>query len=323
MTGPGSMWLWRAHCDLTCKGSTTDQWVGRGKTHHPSRLLPVHLATLLREREDRTRARRRRRRDSPVFRRPGASGRAPRPGHRIQPSGAQPVASPGSPRGWTDSRRQPPRSPRTPAQGGRSSWRSPSHPRSLRCPSPRTSRSRFSHEDRDLLVLDKPAGLVVHPAAGHARGHARERAAPHVPGLSGIGGVLRPGIVHRLDKDTSGCIVVAKNDARSPRARRARSRLGASKDLPRARARPAARRRRTSRRPRPPPARQEALHRAGEAGKPAVTTRRVRRRLHGAAFLEVGLETGRTHQIRVHLSELGHPLLGDTLYGGTRRGTRE
>jgi len=176
------------------------------------------------------------------------------------------------------------------------------------------------HEDRDLLVLDKPAGLVVHPSAGHARGTLVNALLHHVSGLSGVGGVLRPGIVHRLDKETSGCLVVAKNDAALQALQRAFQARSVEKTyLALVHGQPADTGKLETLHGRHPRDRKRFTGRT-KAGKPAVTTWRVRTRLHGAALLEVGLETGRTHQIRVHLSELGHPLLGDALYGGTRKG---
>jgi 23S rRNA pseudouridine1911/1915/1917 synthase len=176
------------------------------------------------------------------------------------------------------------------------------------------------HQDRDLLVLDKPAGLVVHPAAGHARGTLVNALLHHVSGLSGIGGVLRPGIVHRLDKETSGCLVVAKNDAALQALQRAfQARRVEKTYLALVHGQPPDTGRLETLHARHPRDRKRFTGRA-KTGKPAVTSWRVRSRLHGAALLEVGLETGRTHQIRVHLSELGHPLLGDALYGGTRKG---
>jgi 23S rRNA pseudouridine1911/1915/1917 synthase len=176
------------------------------------------------------------------------------------------------------------------------------------------------HEDRDLLVLDKPAGLVVHPAAGHARGTLVNALLHHISGLSGVGGVLRPGIVHRLDKETSGCLVVAKNDAALQALQRAFQARSVEKTyLALVHGQPADTGRLETLHGRHPRDRKRFTGRT-KTGKTAVTTWRVRTRLHGAALLEVGLDTCRTHQIRVHLSELGHPLLGDTLYGGTRKG---
>ncbi|MGZ6028960.1 MAG: RluA family pseudouridine synthase [Myxococcaceae bacterium] len=176
------------------------------------------------------------------------------------------------------------------------------------------------HEDRDLLVIDKPAGLVVHPAAGHARGTLVNALLHHVAGLSGVGGVLRPGIVHRLDKETSGCLVVAKNDAALQGLQHAfQARTVVKTYLALVHGHPPASGRLETLHGRHPRDRKRFTGRT-RTGKPAITTWRVRTLVHGAALLEVGLETGRTHQIRVHLSELGHPLLGDTLYGGTRKG---
>ena len=176
------------------------------------------------------------------------------------------------------------------------------------------------HEDRDLLVLDKPAGVVVHPGAGHARGTLVNALLHHVSGLSGVGGVLRPGIVHRLDKETSGCLVVAKNDAALQALQREfQARTVEKTYLALVHGHPPPTGRLATLHGRHPRDRKRFTGRT-KTGKPAVTTWRVRTLLHGAALVEVGLETGRTHQIRVHLSEMGHPLLGDILYGGTRKG---
>jgi 23S rRNA pseudouridine1911/1915/1917 synthase len=175
-------------------------------------------------------------------------------------------------------------------------------------------------EDRDLLVIDKPAGVVVHPGAGHARGTLVNALLHHVSGLSGVGGVLRPGIVHRLDRETSGCLVVAKNDAALQALQRAfQARTVEKTYLALVHGHPAESGRLATLHARHPRDRKRFTGRT-RTGKAAVTTWRVRTLLHGAALLEVGLETGRTHQIRVHLSEMGHPLLGDVLYGGTRKG---
>jgi 23S rRNA pseudouridine1911/1915/1917 synthase len=181
------------------------------------------------------------------------------------------------------------------------------------------------YEDDDLIVIDKPAGLVVHPAAGHESGTLVNALIAHCgASLSGVGGVKRPGIVHRLDKDTSGLLVVAKND----RAHRALSKQFADKgegplergylafvwgvpDRPRG----------TIEAPldRHPHARDKRAVRAG--GRHAVTHWQVLERYAGAdgkpvaGLLDLRLETGRTHQIRVHLAHIGHPILGDATYG--------
>jgi 23S rRNA pseudouridine1911/1915/1917 synthase len=178
-------------------------------------------------------------------------------------------------------------------------------------------------EDAQLIVIDKPAGMVVHPAPGNPEGTLVNALLAHCgPSLAGIGGVRRPGIVHRLDKDTSGLLVVAKTDA----AHRALSADFAARRVERAYSAvvwgvPA------------PPAGEiagnigrSAVHRkkmavVGEGrGKPAVTRYRVERRFtERAALIDCRLSTGRTHQIRVHLSHIGHPLIGDPVYG-TRSG---
>ncbi len=172
------------------------------------------------------------------------------------------------------------------------------------------------YEDADLIVVNKPKGMVVHPAAGNETGTLVNALLFHCgSSLSGIGGVLRPGIVHRIDKDTSGMIVVAKND---------RTHIALSEQL-----------------------KTHTLHRVYHTivlgnikedtgsvnapigrslrdrkkmavvagGKPSVTHYRVLLRPEGFCYLECRLETGRTHQIRVHMAHIGHPILGDEVYG--------
>ncbi|WP_420391379.1 RluA family pseudouridine synthase [Acuticoccus sp.] len=176
------------------------------------------------------------------------------------------------------------------------------------------------HEDAAVVVLVKSAGLVVHPAAGHASGTLVNALIAHCAGsLSGIGGVSRPGIVHRLDKDTSGVMVVAKTDAahgslaaqfadhgRTGPLRRRYEALAWGTPAP-----PDG----TIDRPigRHPSDRQRFAVRDG--GKRSITHYRTRARLGPATHLSLELETGRTHQIRVHLASVGTPLLGDPLYG--------
>jgi 23S rRNA pseudouridine1911/1915/1917 synthase len=179
------------------------------------------------------------------------------------------------------------------------------------------------YEDRYLLVVNKPAGMVVHPGSGVRRGTLANALLAHCPDLSGIGGVVRPGIVHRLDKGTSGLIVVAKDDA---------THLALSEALKARRVKrvyeavvwgvPAAEGRvetliGRSRRDR----KKMAVSRT--SGRSAVTSFRVTERFGFASRLEVRLETGRTHQIRVHLAHIGHPVFGDPTYGGRRRTYRD
>src|SRR6478735_3902983 len=182
------------------------------------------------------------------------------------------------------------------------------------------------YEDDSIIVIDKPKGLVVHPAAGHATGTLVNALIAHCgASLSGIGGVRRPGIVHRLDKDTTGLMVVAKNDAahKSLTAQFAdhgrtgemrRGYLAFAWGVP-------SRQRGTIDAPidRHPHAREKMAVREG--GREAVTHWEIREVFSGkagkpvASLLTCQLETGRTHQIRVHLAHIGHPLMGDSVYG--------
>jgi 23S rRNA pseudouridine1911/1915/1917 synthase len=170
-------------------------------------------------------------------------------------------------------------------------------------------------EDKALLVVNKAAGMVVHPSAGHAAGTLVNALLFRVKDLAGVGGELRPGIVHRLDRDTSGCLVVAK-DERSLRALQAsfKSREIQKTYLALVHGQPKDEARIETRYGRHPVHRKRFTGKLKE-GKEAVTVYRTRERFEGAAELEVDLLTGRTHQIRVHLTEAGHPLLGDQTYG--------
>jgi len=175
------------------------------------------------------------------------------------------------------------------------------------------------HQDADIVVVNKPPGMVVHPGAGHASGTLVNALLHHVTDLSGIGGELRPGIVHRLDRGTSGVMVVAKNDAAHQElSRQFHDRevekeyialvwgvVQAGRRIDAAIGRDTVHRQKMSARSR----------RAREA----VT--RITRAFHmpGLTLCQVAIHTGRTHQIRVHLSAIGHPIVGDSLYGGVHR----
>ncbi|MEM0898077.1 MAG: RluA family pseudouridine synthase [Verrucomicrobiota bacterium] len=171
-------------------------------------------------------------------------------------------------------------------------------------------------EDDHLLVLHKAHGMVVHPAAGNEEGTLVNALLHHCAGLSTIGGVERPGIVHRLDKDTSGCMVVAKTD----NAHRALTAQFAGREVTKiyfaiVEGRPARDHAMVENHiGRNPRERQKMAVVLPPAGKEAVTEYFVRRSADGASLVECHLYTGRTHQIRVHMKGMGHPILGDPIY---------
>ena len=179
------------------------------------------------------------------------------------------------------------------------------------------------YEDNDIIVINKPKGMVVHPAAGNPDGTLVNALLYHCgDSLSGIGGVARPGIVHRIDKDTSGLLVVAKNDESHlslsgqlkthsvSRVYHAIA-IGNFKDVSGTVDAPIGRH--------PTDRKKMAVIKNREyTARDAVTHYRVVERFNGFSYIQCVLETGRTHQIRVHMSYLGHPLLGDTVYGGDK-----
>ena len=171
------------------------------------------------------------------------------------------------------------------------------------------------YQDEDLLVIDKPAGMVVHPAPGHAHGTLVNALLYHVPDLQGIGGVERPGIVHRLDKDTSGLLLVAKNDQAHRELQRQFKEREVEKTylaLVEGHLHPPVGRIEV-------PIGRDKQHRKRMApmreGREAVTEYKVLGHYGDYTLVEAKPLTGRTHQIRVHFSYIGHPLAGDTVYG--------
>jgi 23S rRNA pseudouridine1911/1915/1917 synthase len=187
-------------------------------------------------------------------------------------------------------------------------------------PQPEAVPLNIVYEDADLVVVDKPAGMVVHPAAGHGSGTLVNALLHHVTDLSGIGGELRPGIVHRLDRGTSGLMVVAKHDrAHEALARQFRDREVEKEYVALVWGEVMAGRRIDEPIGRDPANRKRMSARARRAR--AAVTRIVRVEHLGPALTlaRVAIHTGRTHQIRVHLSAIGHPIVGDALYGGVRR----
>ncbi len=174
------------------------------------------------------------------------------------------------------------------------------------------------YEDADLLVVDKPPGLAVHPSPGHSSHTLVNGILAHCSDLSGIGGELRPGIVHRLDKDTSGLIIVAKNDAaHTSLAGQLKDRRVEKTYIALVEGRPAHEEGIIE-----GPIGRDPQHRKRMAvvahGREARTRYRVLREIDGRSLLEVKPETGRTHQIRVHLASIKHPIVGDNLYGRRR-----
>jgi 23S rRNA pseudouridine1911/1915/1917 synthase len=186
-------------------------------------------------------------------------------------------------------------------------------------PQPEALELDILYQDPDVVVVNKPPGMVVHPAAGHATGTLVNALLHAIPDLSGIGGELRPGIVHRLDRGTSGLMVVAKNDrAHAELARQFHDRevekeyvalvwgvvqAGRRIDLPIGR---------------DPVDRKKMSARARRARSAATRVTKALQ-MPGLTLVHVAISTGRTHQIRVHLSAIGHPIVGDAVYGGQRR----
>jgi 23S rRNA pseudouridine1911/1915/1917 synthase len=188
-------------------------------------------------------------------------------------------------------------------------------------PEPEALPLRIVFEDPDVVVLDKPAGMVVHPAAGHSSGTLVNALLHHVKDLSGIGGELRPGIVHRLDRGTSGLMVVAKHDrAHQELSRQFRDREVEKEYVALVWGVVHAGRRIDEPIGRDEKERHKMSTRARRA-RSAVTRVTWARHYKGVSLVKVAIATGRTHQIRVHLSAIGHPIVGDATYGGVHRRT--
>jgi 23S rRNA pseudouridine1911/1915/1917 synthase len=177
-------------------------------------------------------------------------------------------------------------------------------------------------EDHDIIVVAKPAGMVVHPGAGNSSGTLVHALLAHCKDLEGIGGELRPGIVHRLDKETTGCVAIAKNElALTKLQAQFKNRTVEKTYLALVHGVPPLKGRWETLHARHPTNRQRFTSRVNK-GRKAITDWKVDRQFETTALVRIALLTGRTHQIRVHFSEAGFPLLHDSLYGGVRREQR-
>ena len=175
------------------------------------------------------------------------------------------------------------------------------------------------YEDDDLIVVNKPRGMVVHPAPGHEDGTLVNALLAHCgDSLSGVGGERRPGIVHRIDKDTSGLLVAAKNDFAHTVLSDSLKEHGIDREYKAVACGNFRDAHGTVDRPIGRNPRDRKKMAIVPDGRPAVTHYTVAERFDGFALLDVRLETGRTHQIRVHMAYLGHPILGDTVYGAKK-----
>ena len=187
-------------------------------------------------------------------------------------------------------------------------------------PAPENLALPIVYEDPDVVVVDKPAGMVVHPAAGHDSGTLVNALLHHVDDLSGIGGERRPGIVHRLDRGTSGLMVVAKNDAAHKElARQFHDREVEKEYVALVWGVVQAGRRIEEPIGRDPNNRKKMSNRARRSREAVTRIVRVYHVNPALTLAQIAIHTGRTHQIRVHLSAIGHPIVGDALYGGVHR----
>jgi 23S rRNA pseudouridine1911/1915/1917 synthase len=187
-------------------------------------------------------------------------------------------------------------------------------------PAPENLDLPIVYEDPDVVVVDKPAGMVVHPAAGHDSGTLVNALLHHVDDLSGIGGERRPGIVHRLDRGTSGLMVVAKNDAAHKElARQFHDREVEKEYVALVWGVVQAGRRIEEPIGRDPNNRKKMSNRARRSREAVTRIVRVYHVNPALTLAQIAIHTGRTHQIRVHLSAIGHPIVGDALYGGVHR----